>query len=128
MRDLVERDVLSGNPGAYVCRVDSAEVSVPATVQATIAARIDRLGGAAKRTLHAAAVIGSRFDADLLACVDGDAALAELVDADLLDPVTGPAGRVRLPPPIDPRGGLRVATEIGPLAAAPAGSGGDPTT
>ena len=88
VRDLVERDVLSGNPGAYVCRVDSAEVSVPATVQATIAARIDRLGGAAKRTLHAAAVIGSRFDADLLACVDGDAALAELVDAELLDPVT----------------------------------------
>ncbi len=88
VRDLVERHVLSGNPGAYVCRVDSAEVSVPATVQATIAARIDRLGGAAKRTLNAAAVIGSRFEADLLACVDEDAALAELVDAELLDPVT----------------------------------------
>ena len=88
VRDLVERDVLNGNPGAYVCRVDSADVSVPATVQATIAARIDRLGGAAKRTLHAAAVIGSRFEVDLLACVDGDAALAELVDAELLDPVT----------------------------------------
>ena len=88
VRDLVERDVLRGNPGAYVCRVDSADVSVPATVQATIAARIDRLGGAAKRTLHAAAVIGSRFEADLLACVDEDAALAELVDAELLDPVS----------------------------------------
>jgi adenylate cyclase len=88
VRDLVERHVLNGNPGAYVCRVDSADVSVPATVQATIAARIDRLGGAAKRTLHAAAVIGSRFDADLLACVDADAALAELVDAELLDTVT----------------------------------------
>ncbi len=87
VRDLVERHVLSGKPGAYICHADSANVSVPATVQATIAARIDRLGGAAKRTLNAAAVIGSRFDADLLACVDWDAALDELVDAELLDPV-----------------------------------------
>jgi adenylate cyclase len=57
-------------------------------VQATIASRIDRLGAVAKRTLNAAAVIGSRFDADLLACVEGDTALAVLVDAELLDPVT----------------------------------------
>ena len=63
-------------------------MSVPATLQATIAARIDRLGSSAKRTLNAAAVIGSRFEADLLACVDGDAALGELVNAELLDPVT----------------------------------------
>ena len=70
MRDLAERGVLRGNPGAYVCRVDAAEVSVPATLQATIAARIDRLGPAAKRTLNAAAVIGSRFDADLLAALE----------------------------------------------------------
>ena len=129
VRDLVERDVLNGNPGAYVCRMDSAEVSVPATVQATIAARIDRLGGALKRTLNAAAVIGSWFEVDLLACVGGDGALVgELVDSELLDPGNGvPAGRVRLPSPSDSRGGLRVAIEIGPLAAAPAGSGGDPT-
>jgi adenylate cyclase len=87
VRDLFERQVLSGNPGAYVCRADSAEINVPATVQATITARIDRLGGAAKRTLNAAAVIGTRFDPDLLARVDEDTALAELVDVELLDPV-----------------------------------------
>jgi adenylate cyclase len=39
---------------------------VPATLQATIAARIDRLDLNAKRTLSAAAVVGSRFDLDLL--------------------------------------------------------------
>jgi adenylate cyclase len=88
VRELGERGVLEGDRGGYACRTDLAEVSVPATVQATIAARIDRLGGTAKRTLNAAAVIGSRFEADLLARVDGDAALAELVDAELLDPVT----------------------------------------
>ena len=41
-------------------------MSVPATLQATIAARIDRLDPKAKRTLSAAAVIGSRFNLDLL--------------------------------------------------------------
>ena len=40
---------------------------MPATLQATIAARIDRLDPAAKHTLSAAAVIGSRFSLDLLA-------------------------------------------------------------
>ena len=66
MRELAERGVLRGERGAYVSTVDAAEVSVPATVQATIAARIDRLDPTAKRTLSAAAVIGSRFSRDLL--------------------------------------------------------------
>ena len=66
VRDLAERGVLRGNRSAYVSTADVAEVSVPATVQATIAARIDRLDPAAKRTLSAAAVIGSRFSLDLL--------------------------------------------------------------
>ena len=66
VRELAQRGVLRGNRSAYVSTVDAAEVSVPATVQATIAARIDRLNPAAKRTLSAAAVIGSRFDPGLL--------------------------------------------------------------
>ena len=60
VRDLAERGVLQGQPGAYISTADVAEVSMPATVQATIAARIDRLDPAAKRTLSAAAVIGSK--------------------------------------------------------------------
>jgi class 3 adenylate cyclase len=67
VRDLAQRNILDGARGAHVCRTVSAEVTVPATVQATISARIDRLGSAAKRTLSAAAVVGSRFDIDLLA-------------------------------------------------------------
>jgi len=58
-RELAERGVLRGEPGAYMMAADVAEVSVPATLQATIAARIDRLDPKAKRTLSAAAVIGS---------------------------------------------------------------------
>src|SRR4029077_21007776 len=64
VRDLAERGVLRGNRSAYVSTVGAAEVSVPATVQATIAARIDRLNAKAKRTLSAAAVIGAKFSRD----------------------------------------------------------------
>ena len=66
VRDLAERGVLRGNRSAYESTADAAEVSVPATLQATIAARIDRLDPAAKRTLSAATVIGSRFSRELL--------------------------------------------------------------
>ncbi len=87
VRDLAERNVLVGDRGAYVCYRD-APVTVPATVQATIAARIDRLGAAAKRTLHAASVIGSRFDADLLSIVSDAVALSELAEAELVERLT----------------------------------------
>ncbi|MGO9152097.1 ATP-binding protein [Mycobacterium sp.] len=69
VRELAERGVLRGEPGAYISTAEVAEVSVPATLQATIAARIDRLDPKAKRTLSAAAVIGSRFTPELLAAV-----------------------------------------------------------
>ena len=64
-----------------------AEVSVPATLQATIAARIDRLDPEAKRTLSAAAVIGSRFDLDLLATLGVEAVVDDLLAAQLIDQV-----------------------------------------
>ena len=71
----------------YVCRVDVAEVSVPATVQAAIEARIDRLNTPAKRTLNAASVIGARFGAELLAALGIDAVVAELLSPELIDQV-----------------------------------------
>ena len=74
--------------GHYSCVGDFADVSVPATIQATIAARIDRLDPRAKRTLNAAAVIGSRFDEGTLSSLLGDVELEELDDAELIYPVT----------------------------------------
>jgi len=85
VRDLAERGVLTGSRGRYTCVVDDAEFVVPATVQATIASRIDRLDPAVKRTLSAAAVIGLRFDAERLALLDGDAQITPLLDAELID-------------------------------------------
>ncbi len=66
VRELAQRGVLTGERGGYVCRADVAEVAVPATVQAAIEARIDRLDTPAKQTLNAASVIGARFEAELL--------------------------------------------------------------
>ena len=112
MRELVQRGVLAGERGGYVCRADVAEVSVPATVQAAIAARIDRLTAPAKRTLNAASVIGARFGAELLAALGHRCGVDELLSAELIDQVRfTPKRRVRLPPPVDPRGGLRIAAE-----------------
>lgn len=86
IRDLADRSVISGAPGAYVCMDPDADVHVPASLQAAIAARIDRLDATAKRTLNAAAVIGS-FDAELLTAVDTDPNLETLVRAELVDQV-----------------------------------------
>ena len=69
VRELAERRVLRGEPGAYLSAAGVGDVSVPLTLQATIAARIDRLDPMAKRTLSAAAVLGARFDMDLLAAL-----------------------------------------------------------
>jgi class 3 adenylate cyclase len=87
VRDLAERGVLRGQIGAYVSTAEVAEVSVPATLQATIAARIDRLDAKAKRTLSAAAVIGSRFGLDLLTALGVDAVVDDLVAAQLIDQI-----------------------------------------
>ena len=60
---------------------------MPATVQAAIAARIDRLQAPAKRTLNAASVIGARFGTELLAALGIDAVFDELLSAELIDQV-----------------------------------------
>ncbi|MBV8177217.1 MAG: AAA family ATPase [Mycobacterium sp.] len=87
VRELAERAVLQGERGSYVCHTAVAAVRVPATLQAAIAARIDRLGMGAKQTLGAAAVIGSRFSPDLLASLGIEPVLDELVEAELVDQV-----------------------------------------
>jgi class 3 adenylate cyclase len=87
VRELAERGVLEGERGGYRCRTNVAAMSVPATVEAVIAARIDRLEPAAKQTLSAAAVIGLRFDPDLLNRLGIDPALEALVETELIDQV-----------------------------------------
>jgi adenylate cyclase len=91
VRDLSERDVLVGGRGCYLCAEPVGEIHVPRTLQAVIAARIDRLDPSAKRTLNAAAVIGSRFTQELLEKLEippemGDLIAAEMIDQTVFDP------------------------------------------
>src|SRR5262249_56677034 len=58
VRSLVETEALVGERGAHRLTRPTERLAIPATVQAILAARIDRLAPEAKRLLQAAAVIG----------------------------------------------------------------------
>lgn len=66
VRTLVETRVLTGERGCYRLEKPFASVQVPATVQAVLAARIDRLPPVEKRLLQDAAVIGTDVSFALL--------------------------------------------------------------
>jgi predicted ATPase len=74
---LVESGVLVGIRGAYRLAQPLATIQVPATVQAVLAARIDRLPPEHKHLLQTAAVIGTEVPLPLLQAIDesSDAAL-----------------------------------------------------
>ena len=69
VRHLAETGVLRGQPGAYRLAGPVRGVAVPATVQAVLAARIDRLPTEEKHLLQSAAVIGKHVPFPLLASV-----------------------------------------------------------
>ena len=66
VRTLVETGVLIGERGAYRLGQALPTIQVPATVQAVLAARIDRLPPEEKRLLQTAAVIGTEVPLPLL--------------------------------------------------------------
>jgi predicted ATPase/class 3 adenylate cyclase len=69
VRTLVETGVLVGQPGVYRLAVSLPAIQVPVTVQAVLAARIDRLPPEAKRLLQTAAVIGTEVPLPLLQAI-----------------------------------------------------------
>jgi predicted ATPase len=69
VRTLVETGVLSGEPGAYQLAQALPTIHVPATVQAVLAARIDRLPAEEKSLLQTAAVIGHEVPLRLLQAI-----------------------------------------------------------
>src|SRR5207249_1546978 len=69
VRTLVETRVLVGTPGAYRLAQALPIIQVPATVQAVLAARIDRLPPEEKQLLQAAAVIGTEVPLPLLEAI-----------------------------------------------------------
>lgn len=87
VRELAERGVLDGEPGRYRSAADEADVSVPATLQTTIAARIDRLDAKAKRRLSAGAVVGAEFGLDLVSALGVEPVVEDLLDAQLIEQI-----------------------------------------
>jgi transcriptional regulator with AAA-type ATPase domain/tetratricopeptide (TPR) repeat protein len=69
IRSLVETHVLVGEPGTYWLAKPIQHLQVPATVQAVLAARIDRLPLQEKRLLQTAAVIGTEVPFALLQAI-----------------------------------------------------------
>jgi len=77
VRTLAETKALIGERGAHRLAQDATAIHVPATVQAILAARIDRLAPEDKRLLQTAAIIGKDVPHSLLL------AIAELTEEDL---------------------------------------------
>src|SRR5262245_21002 len=90
VRSLVESGALTGRPGEYSLAAPLTAIQVPATVQAVLAARIDRLPVQDKRMLQLASVIGRTVSLPLLRTIadvtepDLQTSLAHLQTAEFL--------------------------------------------
>ena len=69
VRSLAETGALAGERGTYRLTRPIEQLKMPATVQAILAARVDRLAPEAKRLLQAAAAIGKNFALPLLLAI-----------------------------------------------------------
>src|SRR5204863_7848224 len=66
IQGLIESKHLEGTHGAYRLVTPIERLNVPPSVQALLAARIDRLAESDKQVLQTAAVIGKEFDETIL--------------------------------------------------------------
>jgi class 3 adenylate cyclase/tetratricopeptide (TPR) repeat protein len=102
IRALIDRDIVQPVDGVYRLGGDVGELTVPDSLHALLAARLDALDPAVRRLTADAAVLGSSFHAEALVAVSGQeepsvrAGLAELlrrevvtVSADPLSPERG---------------------------------------
>jgi pimeloyl-ACP methyl ester carboxylesterase len=69
VRDLAESGALVGNSGQYRLSRDVDQIAVPPTIQAVLAARIDRLPSEQRRLLQVASIIGRDVPIALLKIV-----------------------------------------------------------
>jgi class 3 adenylate cyclase/tetratricopeptide (TPR) repeat protein len=76
VRSLVEDGVLAGERGAYRLAAAVGHAQMPATVQALLTARIDRLPPHEKELLQTASVVGTDVPVAVLAAVSGASAEA----------------------------------------------------
>lgn len=90
VRELAESGHLEGERGAYRLARPIEDSRVPVTVQAILAARIDRLDPSSKQLLQVASVVGKKLSVRALGLTAGieldqiDQALCELIEAGFL--------------------------------------------
>jgi class 3 adenylate cyclase/tetratricopeptide (TPR) repeat protein len=90
VRELSESGYLQGERGAYKLAKPIEDAGVPVTVQAVLAARIDRLDPTAKQLLQVASVVGKEVSGEALWLTAGhdsetmERTLGELVDGGFL--------------------------------------------
>jgi class 3 adenylate cyclase/predicted ATPase len=90
VRSLIDRDIIQPIEGTYRLVGDVGELTVPDSLHALLAARLDALDPGVRRLAADAAVLGTTFPAEALVGVSGQdetmvrAALAELVRREVL--------------------------------------------
>lgn len=90
VQTMLDDGVLTGTQDAYRLTRPVEQIEIPATIQAVLAARIDRLPAVDKEVLGSAAVIGQRFSRPVLAAISDrdrpqlDRSLSALEAADLI--------------------------------------------
>ena len=94
VRGLIDRGVLMREGQRWRTVAGEAATGIPATIQAMLLARVDRLPQEVRRLAQEAAVIGPRFDATLLKAVTADPGRLEagcelLCDAEIIEEVAG---------------------------------------
>jgi class 3 adenylate cyclase/predicted ATPase len=105
VRSLVDRDIVQPIEGVYRLVGDVGELTVPDSLHALLAARLDALDPGVRRLVTDAAVLGTSFPAEALIAVSGQdeavvlAALGELVRREVLsvsaDPLSPEQGSYR---------------------------------
>ena len=94
VRGLIDGGVLRREGQQWQIAASNAAAGIPATVQAMLLARVDRLPQDVRRLAQEAAVIGPRFDAAMLKAVTADpdrleAGLELLCDAEIIEEAAG---------------------------------------
>jgi predicted ATPase/class 3 adenylate cyclase len=94
VRSLIELGLLRHDGQRWQLVPGRATVGIPATIQAMLLTRVDRLPQEIRRLAQEAAVIGPRFDAALLRAVTADpakleAGLESLCDSEIVEEVAG---------------------------------------
>ena len=123
LHKLIDDGQLTVNGDGWQAADPAAELAVPATIEALLAARVDSLSGPERRCAELAAVIGMEFWAAPLEELAGDGRAGALDLAPQAGDRAGPPVRrarrhAPLPPHAAPRRRLRVDSE-GPPGGAP---------